>query len=319
MNETSLCVLGGAGFVGTWLVNRLAEAGHRIRIPTRHAHRHQLLLTLPAVDLIEADVHDPDTLAELFAGCSTVINLVGILNEHGRNGSGFRRAHVELAQKVVAACQSQGVARLLHMSALNADAEGAPSHYLRTKGEAEDLVHSASGIQVTSFRPSVIFGPGDTLFNRFATFLRLAPVAFPLACPEARFAPVYVDDVARAFVRALDEQATYGQRYNLCGPQVFTLRELVDYTAATIGVKRYVVGLGAGLSRLQAALLELVPGKPFSRDNYQSLQVESVCSGPFPPIFGIDPVPIDVVVPGYLGHHDQRGRYQGYRQLARRG
>lgn len=319
MPEKNVCVLGGTGFVGSWLVNRLEAAGHRVRVPTRHAHRARHLLVLDAVQVREADVHDPAALERLFDGCDAVINLVGILNERGRDGSGFRRAHVELAQKVIAACQARSVPRLLHMSALNADAHNGPSHYLRTKGEAEDLVHAAAGLAATSFRPSVIFGPGDSFFNRFAALLRLTPWVFPLACPNARFAPVYVDDVASAFVTALGQPLTIGRRYDLCGPQVFTLRELVAYTDRQIGGHHRIVGLSDGLSKLQAALLELVPGKPMSLDNYRSLQVDSVCGAPIAAELGIRPAAIDAVVPRYLGRRSQRNHYAELRRSTRHG
>lgn len=319
MQVKTVCVLGGTGFVGSWLVNRLAEAGHDIRVPTRHAHRARHLLTLSTVRVIEADVHDRQTLEGLVHGCGVAINLIGILNERGRDGSGFRKAHVELAQSLIAACRTRGVPRLLHMSALHADAERGPSHYLRTKGEAEDLVHAAEGIAATSFRPSVIFGPGDSFFNRFAGLLRLTPLIFPLACPESRFAPIYVDDVASAFINAMDEQITYGQRYDLCGPEAYTLRELVAYTDRQIGMRHRIIGLSNGLSKLQARLLGLVPGKPMSLDNYRSLQIDSVCNGPIAPELGISPTAIDAIVPHYLGHKGQRGRYDEYRRATRHG
>jgi len=316
MSEHNACVVGGTGFVGSWLVNRLSTAGYSVRVPTRRAQRTRHLQLVPAAQLIESDVYDPAALEALVSGCDVVINMVGILNERGRDGSGFRKAHVELPEKLVAACVARGVPRLLHMSALHADAERGPSHYLRTKGEAENLVHAAQGIAVTSFRPSVIFGPGDSFFNRFATLLRLVPEVFPLACPDARFAPVYVDDVARAFVNAIDNRATFGQRYDLCGPQSFTLRELVDYTDRQINGDHWIIGLGAGLSKLQARMLEFVPGKPMSLDNYRSLQVDSVCAGPIAAELGVTPTAIDSVVPLYLGQQGHAARLDVYRKMA---
>ena len=249
----------------------------------------------------------------------TVINLVGILNEKGDDGLGFRRAHVDLAEKIVHACQHTGITRLLHMGALHADAKKAPSYYLRSKGEALELVHAARDLEVTSFCPSVIFGPGDSFFNRFASLLRLMPGVMPLACGNTRFAPVYVGDVAEAFVRSLNNPATYGKNYNLCGPHVYTLKQLVEYTAQQLGIKRRVLGLGPGLSRLMANVFEYVPlFKPITRDNYRSLQVDSVCNETFPAIFGITPRAIEELVPAYLGHQRARARYQSLRQHAQR-
>lgn len=279
MKVKSLCILGGTGFVGHQVVSQLAAGGRRIKILTRHRERHRDLLVVPGTDLVQADVHDSAVLREHFQGCDAVIHLVGILNEKGRDGRGFQAAHVELPRKVVHACRETDVRRILHMSALHADAAKGPSHYLRTKGEGEDLVHAAAaeGLRVTSFRPSVIFGPKDSFINRFAGLLRFAPFFFPLACPDARFAPVYVGDVARAFALTLEDPRSFGRRYDLCGPRVYTLKEIVELTARAFGLRRKVIGLNDTLSHLQARLLEFAPGKPFSMDNYLSLQVDSVC------------------------------------------
>lgn len=301
MASYRFCILGGTGFVGRRLAARLSAAQHDICLVTRHAARHRELLVLPTVRLVEGDAHDAEFLRRQFEGKDVVINLVGILNERGRSGRGFMRVHAELPSKIAQACRLTGVKRLLHMSALQASSN-APSQYLRTKAAGEEAVHRAHGpdLAVTSFRPSVIFGPGDSFLNRFAGLLRLAPGVFPLACPGARFQPVYVEDVARAFVEALDSRKTHGQRYDLCGPRVYTLREIVEYVARLSGQRVRVVGLNDGLSYLQAALLEFVPGKPFSLDNYRSLQIDSVCQQGFPEIFGIRPTGLDEIAPAYL-------------------
>lgn len=314
-----LCVVGGSGFVGMALVAKLIKQGYHVRVLTRRRERHRELLVLPGVEVIEADVHHPPALEHYFRDRNAVINLVGILNERGDNGLGFRRAHVDLVEKIVHACQHTGIRRLLHMGALHADAKKAPSYYLRSKGEALDLVHAAREMDVTSFCPSVIFGPGDSFFNRFAGLLRMMPGVMPLACANARFAPVYVGDVAEVFVRSLDNPATYGQNYNLCGPHVYTLKQLVEYTAQQQGIKRRVLGLGPGLSRLMANVFEYMPlFQPITRDNYRSLQIDSVCSEPFPAIFGITPRSIDEIVPAYLGQQRARGRYQSLRHHTQR-
>ncbi len=318
MHVKTICVLGGTGFVGHHLAHRLVEHGYRVRVLTRRRERHRDLLILPALDLVEADIHNLRALAEQFTGCDAVINLIGILNEKGHDGSGFRAAHVDLPSKIVRACLASGVERVLHMSALNASARTAPSQYLRTKGEGEDLLHAAPDLRVTSFRPSVIFGPGDSFINRFADLLRRIPLILPLACPQARFAPVYVEDVAETLVRALPDFHTVGKRYDLCGPRTYTLQQLVEYTARVLGKKRRVLGLNDRLSRLQAAVFEYLPGKPFSRDNYLSLQVDSLCRDDFPAIFGIKPTPLEFVVPDYLAPRGVRTRYPGYRTHANR-
>ena len=323
MKIRTVVILGGTGFVGGHLVNRLVRDGYQLRVLTRHRERHrEFLVLVPRVELTEANVHDPEVLKRHLAGADAVINLVGILNEQGDDGSGFRAAHVDLARKLVEVGKATGVRRLLHMSALNADKEKGPSHYLKSKGEAEDLVHAAAaeGFQVTSFRPSVIFGPKDSFFNRFAGLLRIAPYFFPLACPESRFAPVYVGDVVEAFARCLDRRSeSGGQRYDLCGPHEYTLKELVEYTAKSLGLRRRIIPLNEKHSHWQARVFEHLPGKPFSLDNYRSLQVHSVCQeqNGFAAL-GIVPTSLEAVVPGYLEKKTIRGHYQTWRSLARR-
>ena len=301
MSTHKICLLGGTGFVGKRLAARLSEAGHDVVIFTRHRERQRDLLVLPTVRLVQGDVHDPEFLRKQFEGRDTVINLVGILNEKGRDGRGFARVHEELPSMIAEACRQTGVTRLLHMSALHAS-PAAPSRYLRTKALGEDAVHRAGSpdFHVTSFRPSVIFGPGDSFLNRFAGLLRLTPGMFPLACPQARFQPVYVEDVVRAFVESLDNHKTFGQRYDLCGPKVYTLREIVEYVARLVGKRVCIVGLNDALSYLQAATLEFMPGKPFSLDNYRSLKVDSVCDKDFPEVFGITPSSLEQIAPTYL-------------------
>lgn len=310
-----VCLLGGTGFVGGHLAALLSAHGYRVRIPTRRAQRHRELRVLPGIELVDADVHDTAALRALLHGCAVAVNLVAVLNE-GHAG-GFEDVHVKLPRNLVKLCGEGGVGRLLHVSALNADAARGPSRYLKTKGEGEDLVHRAEDLQVTSFRPSVIFGPDDHFFNRFACLLRMPAPVFPLACPSARFAPVFVGDVAQAMLAALEDPRTIGQRYDLCGPHAYTLKELVEYTARVLRLRRRVMGLSPALSRLQAAVMGHLPGKAFTHDNYLSLQVDSVCDGGFPAIFGITPAALETVVPVYLSHRDQRGRYDEYRQRAR--
>lgn len=321
MSSKTLCILGGTGFVGHHLVHRLTRQGWNVRVPTRRRERHRDLLVNPRVQLIEANVFEPAVLRRLFTDCDAVVNLIGILNERGRSGLGFARVHIDLPGEIVEAMRASAVKRLLHMSALNAYPREEHSHYLRSKGLGEDLVHAAAayGLQVTSFRPSVIFGPGDSFFNRFATLLKLVPGVFPLACPNSRFAPVYVGDVASAFARALDDPNSIGKHCDLCGPEVYTLAELVEYTARQIGVQRRIWKLGAALSHMQARVFDYFPGKPFSVDNYWSLQKDAVCAQNALTDFGIAPTAIDAIVPSYLGDRSARGGYQRLRSQARRG
>ncbi len=314
MTRSSVCILGGTGFVGRHLAARLTQKNFDVKILTRSRARHYGLLVLPSVTLVEADVHDAAVLKREFAGCDGVINLVGILNERGHRGKEFHRVHVELVRKILDACRTSGVSRLLHMSALNAG-EQAPSHYLRTKGEAAALVlKAADELRVTVFEPSVIFGADDSFINRFAALLRKMPGVFPLACARAKFAPVYAGDVAEALVRSWDNHASFGRRYSLCGPGTYTLRELVCETAHVMGLRRAVIGLPAALSWLQAALMEWLPGKPFSLDNYRSLKLDSICDHNGFAAFGIEPVSLEAVLPTCLGNRTAQAERERLRR-----
>lgn len=317
MHKGIITVLGGSGFVGRSLCEHLVRAGYALRVLTRSRLGARELWLLPETRIIEGDVYDEAFLREGLTGASAAINLVGILNERGDDGRGFERAHVELTRKVLAACAATGVARYLHMSALNA-APDAPSHYLRSKAAAEALV-TASDLNSTIFRPSVIFGPGDGLFARFDQLTALAPV-LPLACAAARFQPVYVGDVATAFVRALDDKSTYGKRYDLGGPTVMSLLEIVRYALRQRGRSRLVLPLGAGLSRLMAEVMEHLPGKPFSRDNLRSASLNSVLAAGHDGLaeLHIEKTHVSAVVPTYLGRRGLLARYDRLREGAGR-
>jgi uncharacterized protein YbjT (DUF2867 family) len=297
-----VCVLGGSGFVGTELVIRLVRAGHWVRVPTRSLRRVQQLRVLDTAELRVANVHDPRVLGQLFAGCDAVINLIGILNPG--SGASFEAVHTGLAARVMAAARPAGVRHLLHMSALGADEHG-PSRYLRSKGAAETHLRAAtladpSHPTVTIFRPSVIFGPGDSLTNRFAELLRLSAGWLPLARAGARFAPVSVFDVAEAFLRALTRSSSRGATYELCGPEVVTLEEIVRRTAGAVGLPCHIVPLPDLIARLQGVVMGLLPGKPFSLDNFRSLTVDSVCREDGCAALGIIPAPMLAVLPQYL-------------------
>lgn len=308
MSRARILVLGGSGFVGRHVVARLVAAGRSVVVPTRYRERARHLILLPTVDVVEADIHDPLALEQLAASADAAINLVGILNETRRGD--FERAHVELPRKLIAACRAKRVPRLLHMSALNAGSN-APSHYLRSKGAAEALV-AESELAWTIFEPSVVFGREDSFLNLFARVERFLPV-IALARSDARFQPVYVGDVAHAFVRAVDDDRTHRRRYPLCGPKGYTLRELVAYVGELTGHNRPIVPLGPALSKLQARVLELLPGKLMSRDNLASMELDSVCGCDFPAIFGANPTALEAVAPDYLTPAATRSRYSGLR------
>jgi uncharacterized protein YbjT (DUF2867 family) len=314
----TITILGGTGFVGTALTIRLATGGHRVRVLTRDLSRGRHFAVLPGVELVRANVHDAAVLSRELAGTGIAINLVGILNETGFSGQGFERAHAELTRKLVAAAADRGVTRLLQMSALGADEKG-PSHYQRSKGRAERFVREApAALDWTLLRPSVIFGAGDSLLNRFAGLLRLSGGVLPLARARARFAPVWVGDVVAAFERALEGGATSRQSYDLCGPEVVTLANLVRYTGEVIGVPAKVLALPDVIARVQAFVMDFVPGRPFSTDNYRSLSVDNVCRENGFQRLGIQPASMRSIVPGYLGPGTTSGRYARFRSSAGR-
>ena len=329
MQAKKICILGGSGFVGKHLASRLNTLGHQVKILSRHPQRHRDILVLPGVRLAQANAHDDTDLQRELTGMDVVINLIGILNEPGHDGSGFQAAHVDIPAHVVSVCKQVGVPRLLHMSAINAgvlrsqaahqNKRNRGSDYLRTKGEGEQHVLAASDNQlaVTVFRPSLIFGRGDGIFGRFANSLTLTPV-LPLACPNARFAPVYVGDVIEAFVRAMDDPDSFGKAYDLYGPRTCSLRQLIEYTARLQGLKRHIISLGPTLSRWQANIAEYLPGKPFSRDNYRSLQSDSTPPASYQFPFGIEPTTVESIVPLYFGNNTTRGRYMEFRSQAGR-
>lgn len=315
MQIDSVCIVGGSGYVGRSVADHVATSGRRVRVLTRSRPRAMTLTVLPTAEVMVCDPHDAAALDRAFAGIDAVVNLVGILSPSGSQT--FRACHVELPRKVAMACSRAGVRHLLHMSALGADARG-PSQYQRSKGEGEAAVRDAAGdVPVTIFRPSVIFGEHDAFLNMFARFLALAPV-FPLARSAARFQPIWVEDVARCFAAALGDPRTFGETYSLCGPKVYTLAHLARFVGATTGHRRAIISLPEPLGRLQAFVLEHLPGKLMTRDNLDSMKVDNVCAGPFPPVFGFEPSPLEAIAPEYLGGAVAGSRFDKYRHRAGR-
>jgi uncharacterized protein YbjT (DUF2867 family) len=276
-------VLGGTGFVGTHVCEKLVRAGWTVTVPTRRWNAALDVLHLPSTVVQELDVHDPVALTNLAEGHDAVVNLVAIL--HG-DQKAFDKVHVELPQKIAAACASAGVRQLVHISALGANAQQPgtlPSMYLRSKSMGEAvLLASCSQLALTILRPSVIFGPADQFLNRFANLQKVFPF-MPLACADARFQPVWVEDVATAVVKSLEREAPGVLTLEACGPEVFTLRQLVELSARLAGINqglgRPVMALPHWAGVLQARLMECMPGSPvLSRDNLDSMQVDSVAT-----------------------------------------
>jgi NADH dehydrogenase len=304
----NIVILGGTGFVGTRLLARLIKDGHRVTALSRDREQHKHLLVLPGLTLENCDVYDEAQLSEQFRGKDVVVNLVGILNERGFGGGGFRRAHTELIRVILQAARSAGVRRLLQVSALKA-AVDAPSWYLRSKGEAEKLIRDGGGgLDWTILQPSVIFGPGDSFLNRFAGLLASVPLVFPLAMPNARFQPVSVDDVIEALRRCLRGGTTDHQTLQLGGPQIYSLREIVSLVAKLTGRRRWILGLPDFLAALQGAVMNFVPGRPFSTDNYRSLKVDNTCSDDGFAKLGIKPQSMIASARQYLGALEDNAR-----------
>ena len=313
-----VAVLGGTGFVGhavcEHLVERSGGAGGRIVVPTRRLRHGLALQSLPTVQLVQANVHDDRDLARVLAGCEAVVHLVAIL--HGSEAE-FERVHVQLPQRVAAACKAAGVRRVVHVSALGV-APDAPSRYLRSKAAGEQ-VWRESGLDVTVLRPSVIFGARDRFLNLFAQLQALAPFV-PLGGAHARFQPVWVEDVAAAVVRCLDQPATIGQVFECAGPQQFTLADLVRLAGRLSGHPRPVLPLPGALARLQALVMECLPGEPLmSRDNVDSMRVPNVATPGQPGLeaLGVQASGVEGVAAGYLGGLDGPGRFMPWRSRHR--
>lgn len=310
----NIALLGATGFVGRHLLPELARRGHRCRVICRNIERARDLRLIPNVELVRGSAEEVESLKTALKGADAAINLVGILNERGRNGAGFRKVHVGTVENLLEACRSAGPRRLVQVSAINAGK--GDSHYLITKGEAEARIRAAESVDATIVRPSVIFGEGDSFFNRFAVLVRRLPV-LPLACPGARLQPVWVGDVAAAIATALERPDTIGAVLELVGPRVYTLRELVTLTARLSGASCRIVGLPDIVSRLQGWFMDFVPGKPFSSDNYRSLQWDNVSDDNALPRLGIVPHAVEPIVATYLGGSRRQKRLDRWRDTLR--
>ena len=314
-----ILILGGTGFVGRHLCEKLAERSCRATVVTRRRESARHLQMLPLVDIAELRPRDSLALTRLLAEHDAVVNLVAIL--HG-NREAFDKIHVQLPLELVKACDAAGQRRIVHISSLGASVD-APSMYQRSKARGEAVLFG-SGLDVSVLRPSVIFGAEDKFLNTFASLQKLFPV-IPLAGSTARFQPVWVEDVASALIKCLEDKTTVGKTYEACGPEVFTLKQLVQlagrYSGVNDGEGRPIIGLPDALARLQAALMELAPGEPImSRDNLDAMKADNIASGALPGLeaLGITPSALGAVAPFYLGAQGLRSGLMAKRMTAGR-
>lgn len=310
-----ITVLGGSGFVGSSLVAKLDAAGYQVTVLTRRRETAKHLILLPKVHVVECELNDQQHLKNLLQGNDVVINLVGILHQTGK--SGFEQMHHQLPRRIAQICDELGIDRLLHMSALQAT-QSAPSQYLRSKAAGEAAINEFSKkLNITIFKPSIIFGRGDNFFNLFATLVKWMPMVV-LAKPDTKFQPIWVEDVANCFVNAVENTATYGKTYELGGPQVYTFKALVQKIMNVLNIQRPIIGLGDRLSFMQGFFMELLPVQLMSRDNVRSLRVDSVTAHALAPELGVSLMPLEAVVPDYIVNATPRGAYDGFRSAAGR-
>ena len=292
-----VCVLGGSGFVGNVIVRQLSEAGYLVKVLTRNGHKGKHLTKLSNVQVIECNVLNDNALKQAIQSAHAVINLIGILHE--TNKLNFESIHAELPKRLAAICTNSGIPRLMHMSALQAS-DRAPSKYLRSKAKGEQyLTQHANNLSITIFKPSVIFGACDNFINLFAKLIKVLPVIV-LAKPNAKFQPIYVEDVSAAFVKALDDKRTFGKTYELAGPNTYSLRQLIQLVAKAMNKHRMIIGLNDRLSYLQAWAMELLPVKMMTRDNVRSMEVDSISHQSFPDYLDFQPKALEEVLPTYI-------------------
>ncbi|MFK8028774.1 MAG: complex I NDUFA9 subunit family protein [Gammaproteobacteria bacterium] len=320
MSGKHITILGGTGFVGRSLVAHLANQGHHVKVLSRYRDNGRSLRVLPQVSVVQGNVHNPEFLQRELTGSDAVVNLVAILNEFGGKNEKFERVHVELVESIAKCCEAGKVGKLVHVSALKADAENGPSNYLRTKGKAEGIIkrQGTGSFRWSILQPSVIFGAEDSFVNRFAGLLKLPAPFLPLPRANARFAPVYVEDVVKAIAYCIDNDDTHGCTFQLCGPQVFSLKEIVEKIRAQLNITRPIISMPDPVSRMQAAVMDFVPGKPFSSDNFKSLMVHSICDSDGFAKMGIKPRSMGAIMPRYLGDAIKSRRYGRMRAKAGR-
>jgi uncharacterized protein YbjT (DUF2867 family) len=318
--ETLVTVFGGSGFLGRHVVRALAKQGYRVRVAVRRPHlagHLQPLGRVGQIHAVQANLRFPESVQAAARDADAIVNLVGILFESGRQR--FDAVHAEGAEAVARAAASLR-AELVHVSAIGADA-GSASHYARSKARAEKLVLAAHPAAVI-LRPSILFGPEDSFFNRFASMARVAPALPLIGGGRTRFQPVFAGDVARAVVAALEERAKPGLTYELGGPETRSFKELMQFMLASIGRKRMLVPLPFPLAKFQASFLQLLPKPLLTVDQVELLRRDNVVSedalreGRTLAALGIEPIAMESVVPYYLSRFRKAGQFSDQRMIS---
>jgi nucleoside-diphosphate-sugar epimerase len=308
-----IIILGGTGFIGSQLSAKLSPLCDKICVLTRNIEANKDLKLIPNLEIIHANVLDERSLNAVFSGSDIVINTIGILNESGKDNT-FNNLHYELTKKISNAIKLNKVKRYLYISSLNADPR-ATSQYLITKGLAETYIRDNTNnfCNTTIFRPSIVFGEDDSFFNKFSTILRFLPV-FPLACPNSKFMPIYVNELTDFMVSTISDNTTYGQKIDVTGPNEYTFRQLIDITLKALKIRRLIIPLNYTLSKLQAVIFQRLPGKLFTLDNFLSLQTDSCSTEGFK-----GKIAVEDIVPGYLNFSLKQKHFENLRKKSGRG
>jgi uncharacterized protein YbjT (DUF2867 family) len=311
MRSHRTAVLGGSGFIGRYIVKRLAARGDVVPVGCRNAEEAKFLRPMGDVGQVEPlsiTIDDETRLPAFVAGSSALVNCVGILRESGSQS--FERVHHTGPALLARVARDAGVERFVHISAIGADPRST-SAYARTKAAGEAAVRDAFAT-VTILRPSVVFGPEDQFFNRFGAMAMFFPVLPLIGGGETRFQPLYVGDVAEAVIKCLDDSATAGRTYELGGPKIYTFRELLELLLQEIRRKRLLVNLPFGVAEFQAKLMSILPNPPLTPDQVELLKRDNVVSPSALALSSLDisPTPVEAILPTYLDRFRRGGWYE---------
>ena len=300
MVKISKCVIfGGTGFVGSNFAQKLSSLASEIVVVTRDIERNKSLKMIPNLKLVLVSISDSKSIRDILKNAEIVVNTVGILNEFDQINT-FENIHFRFLQRLSQEIKVNKIKRFLHISSLNAKTDQV-SDYLHTKGKAEDFILNEMSLfcNTTIFRPSIVFGEEDSFFNKFAKLLKFIPI-FPLACPSAKFQPIYVGDLTDYMISCISDIETYNERIDMVGPRTYTFSELIKLTTKIMGIKRIIIPLNDSLSKIQAYVFQNLPGKLFTIDNYHSLQIDSVSENGY-----VGKTTVEQKLPNYLNIKDK--------------